>query len=46
VRASASEEPTFSLVRKMSALDKPPPSLAANVFYGQPLKRLYMVDDT
>jgi len=36
MRSFAFEEPPPLLVRKMSALDKPP-LLTANVFYGRPL---------
>jgi len=34
---STSEEPPFALVRKLSALDKPPP-LIADVFFGWSLR--------
>jgi len=37
VQTSASEETPSSLVRKTSALDKPPSPLTADIFYGRPL---------
>jgi len=44
LRTFATENPLL-LVRKVSALDKPPSPLSADVFYGRPLNKLLGISE-